>query len=272
MEAHSAKTGILISCYYKKSVKGENIIRQHAFACQLSGSLLVRDGKDTALFNPGDFRFNVRNKLARFIKQPAGEQPFRSISLQFDEDVLREFAKEQELRADAKMQPAPSIRLKKHPLLQNFMDSLQHSMAYFESGNRELVKLKLKEALLVLLQVHPELKNILFDFDPPGKINLKAFMEQNFRYNLSVERLAYLTGRSISGFKRDFFKEYGSTPAKWLQEKRLTEAHYLLTDKRMRVTEVYADLGFEDLSHFSFVFKKRFGLSPAALKKHRNTK
>ena len=267
MEVKAEQPGILISCYYHKTVKGENIIRHHAFAYQLSGSLIVRDGKETVIFEPGDFRFNVRNKLAKFVKQPEQDEAFRSLSLQFDEDVLREFAAEHRLVSGRKPQTTPSFKLKKHPLLQNFMDALQQSLPYFEAGNRELVKLKLKEALIILLKVQPELKDLLFDFDAPGKMNLKAFMEQNFRYNLSIARLAYLSGRSISGFKRDFFNAYGMTPAKWLQAKRLEEACYLLKEKHMRTTDVYAEVGFENLSHFSFVFKKHFGYSPAEIAK-----
>jgi len=125
------------------------------------------------------------------------------------------------------------------------------------------VKLKLKEALIVLLKVQPELKNILFDFQTPGKINLKAFMEKSFRFNLSLSRFAYLTGRSISAFKRDFEKEFTKTPAKWLQQRRLDEAYYLLKEKNLKTTEVYTEVGFEDLSHFSFIFKKHFGINPS---------
>ena len=208
MEANAEQPGILISCYYRNTIKGENIIRHHAFAYQLSGNLIVRDGKETVIFEPGDFRFNVRNKLAKFAKLPQQEDAFRSLSLQFDEEVLREFAAEHHLVSESKPQTTPSFKLKKHPLLQNFMNALQQSLPYFEAGNRELVKLKLKEALVILLKVQPELKDLLFDFDAPGKINLKAFMEQNFRYNLSIARLAFLSGRSISGFKRDFFNAY----------------------------------------------------------------
>ncbi|SFM74420.1 Helix-turn-helix domain-containing protein [Chitinophaga sp. YR627] len=262
MEPKADHPGILISCYYKSSVKGENIILKHAFAYQLSGRLIVQDGQETMVFEPGDFRFNVRNKLAKFCKQPEGDIPFRSLSLQLDEEVLREFAAEHHLSSVSKPQTTPSFQLARHPLLQTFMDSLQQSLKYFATDNRELVKLKLKEALVVLLQVQPALKDILFDFDPPGKINLQVFMEQNFRYNLSIARLAYLTGRSISGFKRDFFLSYGVTPAKWLQQKRLEEAHYLLTEKQMRTTDVYLEVGFENLSHFSYAFKKHYGFTP----------
>src|SRR6202040_2384125 len=85
---------IFTSCYYKKSVNGENIIAQHAFAFQISGSLIVRDGKETVTFHPGDCRLNVRNKLAKFVKQPAEEDAFRSLSMTFDEETLKEFSEQ----------------------------------------------------------------------------------------------------------------------------------------------------------------------------------
>ncbi|WP_179412785.1 helix-turn-helix domain-containing protein [Mucilaginibacter sp. E4BP6] len=263
MKPRAEQPKILISCYYKKSVKGENIVNRHAFAYQISGSLIVQDGREKVIFQPGDFRFNVRNKLAKFVKQPAENDAFRSLSLQFDVETLREFANEHHLFAEGNPNSPPSFKLKNHPLLQNFVDSLQHSLPYFSDGNSELVKLKLKEALIVLLKVQPELKNILFDFQTPGKINLKAFMEKSFRFNLSLSRFAYLTGRSISAFKRDFEKEFTKTPAKWLQQRRLDEAYYLLKEKNLKTTEVYTEVGFEDLSHFSFIFKKHFGINPS---------
>jgi AraC-like DNA-binding protein len=254
---------IISSCYYKKSIKGENVIIRHAFAYQISGSLVVQDGVEKVIFQPGDFRFNVRNKLAKFIKQPGETEAFRSLSLQFDEETLREFANEHHLIAEATPNTPPSFQLKKHPLFQDFVNSLQQSLSYFSEGNDELVKVKLKEALIVLLKVQPELKNILFDFQPPGKINLKAFMEEHFRFNLSLSRFAYLTGRSISAFKRDFETAYHMTPAKWLQNKRLEEAYYLLKEKKYKTSDVYAEVGFEDLSHFSYIFKKHFGINPS---------
>ncbi|MBT31094.1 MAG: hypothetical protein CMO01_15670 [Thalassobius sp.] len=38
-----------------------------------------------------------------------------------------------------------------------------------------------------------------------------------------------------------------------------------LTTKKQKATEVYLSAGFENLSHFSFAFKKKFGYSPRAL-------
>ncbi|MBB5440469.1 AraC-like DNA-binding protein [Pedobacter sp. AK017] len=258
---------IFTSCYYKKSISGENIFMQHAFAYQISGSLIVRDGRETVIFQPGDFRLNIRNMLAKFVKQPEEEKAFRSLSISFDEETLKEVAELYGFTATAKVYTTPSIQLKKHKLYSNFIQSLEPYLPFPNTDNDELIKLKLKEVLLILLKVQPELKDILFDFADPDKINLKAFMEQNFRFNLSLSRFAYLTGRSLSGFKRDFEKIYSMTPAKWLQQKRLDEAYYLLKEKRQKITEVYIEIGFEDLSHFSYVFKKHFGFPPSKLSK-----
>lgn len=266
METTNGHPQILTSCYYKKSVNGENIIARHAFAFQISGNLIVRDGKETIVFQPGDFRLNVRNRLAKFVKQPSEVEAFRSLSIGFDEETLKEFAQQYGYTSTRKLQTTPSILLKHHQLYQHFITSLQPYLPYFTLQNDDLVKLKLKEALLILLKVQPELKDVLFDFAEPGKIDLEAFMEQNFRFNLSLNRFAYLTGRSLSGFKRDFEKLYHTTPAKWLQQKRLDEAYFLLKEKKERTSEVYAEVGFEDLSHFSYVFKKHFGVSPSTIK------
>ncbi|WP_261387980.1 helix-turn-helix domain-containing protein [Chitinophaga pinensis] len=39
-------------------------------------------------------------------------------------------------------------------------------------------------------------------------------------------------------------------------------AHYHLTEKKRRPADIYLEAGFENLSHFSFAFKKHFGYSP----------
>jgi AraC-like DNA-binding protein len=92
-----------------------------------------------------------------------------------------------------------------------------------------------------------------------------AGMSNNYKFNVSIERFAWLTGRSISAFKRDFEKIFNDTPSHWLVQRRLQESYFLIDKKNKRPSDIYLDLGFEDLSHFSFAFKKLFGLSPSQL-------
>jgi AraC-like DNA-binding protein len=130
----------------------------------------------------------------------------------------------------------------------------------------ELLFVKQKEAILLLLQLVPAFKNVLFDFSEPGKIDLEGFMTRNFHFNVQLKRFAYLTGRSLATFKRDFEKIFHITPSRWLQQRRLQEAYYLIKEQQKMPSDVYLELGFEDLSHFSFVFKKTFGIAPSKVR------
>jgi AraC-like DNA-binding protein len=129
----------------------------------------------------------------------------------------------------------------------------------------ELASLKISEAISILRMIDPNVDSVLANFASPGKIDLVNFMQRNFMFNMSLEKLGYLTGRSLSTFNRDFKKLFHTTPQKWLTEKRLELAYYHLAEKKRKPTEVYLEVGFEDLSHFSFSFKKKYGLSPNQL-------
>lgn len=96
-----------------------------------------------------------------------------------------------------------------------------------------------------------------------GKIDLQAFMEAHYQYDGDLQNFAYLTGRSISTFKRDFEKIYHTTPGKWLIQKKPEAAHFLLKEGKMKPTDVYLEVGFNDYSHSFSAFKKSFGIAPS---------
>ena len=131
--------------------------------------------------------------------------------------------------------------------------------------DKAFADVKREELLIILLRNQPKLAGIFFDYGIPEKINLEEFMNRNYKFNVSIQRFAYLTGRSLSAFKRDFSRTFNNTPNHWLVQKRLQEAHFLIGEKNKKPSEIYLDLGFEDLSHFSFAFKKLFGLTPTDL-------
>jgi AraC-like DNA-binding protein len=58
---------------------------------------------------------------------------------------------------------------------------------------------------------------------------------------------------SVSTFKRNFDKEFQTSPIRWFQEKRLEHAAYLLQTKKMRL--MYEEIGFENLSSFVQAYK-----------------
>lgn len=261
------KPQIFYSCYLKISREGEQFISEHVLTFIESGSLTVNDGIKVHELEEGDFAFYSKNNLAKFAKVPSavtGE--FKALSLMIDGQSLKKFANAYGYDQAGKGVPGkPVTKLKSDRVLLAFADSLKAYAENIPQQSDALLNLKVNEALLILMQTNPELAHIMFDFSEPGKIDLKAFMYQNFHFNVSLTRFAYLTGRSLSTFKRDFQKIFETTPNKWLQQIRLKQAHFLISEKGKKPSDVYLEVGFENLSHFSFAFKKAFGVAPSQL-------
>jgi AraC-like DNA-binding protein len=76
-------------------------------------------------------------------------------------------------------------------------------------------------------------------------------------------RIASFTGRSLATFKRDFMKVSPLSPQKWLIQKRLEVAQWKLHNERKNVSDVCAEVGFKNLSHFSKAYKAAFGYTPS---------
>jgi AraC family transcriptional activator of tynA and feaB len=85
--------------------------------------------------------------------------------------------------------------------------------------------------------------------------------------DMSIETLAHRFGLSRRSLYR-LFGEVGATPRQWLAEVRLDEARKWLLggDPRFRsVGQVAFAAGFNDSSHFTRLFKRRFGVLPGSL-------
>lgn len=252
------------SCYVGPAISPEQFIPEHFFLYLLKGKISGFDGHKKYSMKTGECCIVRKNYLARYNKQKIDGQ-FEKVVVVFDQQFLKEFKAKYKVSSKISEIQSAFIPLEKDKLVTNFIGSL--IPYYTESGkiDKTYIDVKREELLLILLQKKPDLADVIFDFGIPSKIDLKEFMNRNYKFNVSMERLAYLTGRSISAFKRDFRKIFNDTPNHWLIQKRLDEAYFLLERKGKKSSDIYMELGFEDLSHFSISFKKKYGINPSEL-------
>ncbi|UOB17483.1 helix-turn-helix domain-containing protein [Abyssalbus ytuae] len=252
------------SCYIGPEISPEQFIPEHFFLFLAKGILNGYDGSKDVTLRSGDYCIVRKNYLARYNKQTENNE-FEKVVVIFDEIFLKQFQEKYQPKTERYKPKEAFILLGKNEHIPAFICSLMpyyNGMGKIEEGIQDT---KREELLLILLEMYPDLTGILFDFGKPEKINLEEFMNQNYKFNVGIERFAYLTGRSLSAFKRDFKQIFNNTPSRWLIHKRLQEAHFLIDKKKQKPSEIYVDLGFEDLSHFSHAFKKQFGISPKSL-------
>lgn len=127
-----------------------------------------------------------------------------------------------------------------------------------------LLELKFKELLFNLFLDRANAgvlayANSLMHID---KVPLWQVMEANYMFNLNLDQFARMAHRSKSAFKKEFTEYYQTSPGKWLTQKRLEHAKLLLETSRKSVSEIAFKSGFENLSHFSRIFKQKYGMSP----------
>ena len=153
--------------------------------------------------------------------------------------------------------------------LNSFFVSMFAYFSQTREPDQSLLELKFRELILTLAD-NPQNAELLSYFcslmQEPQSVSLQRVMDDNFCFNLKLEQYAALSNRSLSAFKRDFQKQFNSTPGKWLLEKRLSHAMHLLCNMKRTVSEAAFESGFENPSHFSRSFKERFGTPPAAVK------
>jgi len=256
---------IKLSCYEGKLFKTEAAFDDHLLVWLISGETKIIQADESFVFGAGSTFLIPRNQLATIINYPKDGLPHKAVAMHLSAKRLREFYKDNQ--AKSKTTTEKIISFEKHPLLESCLASL---IPYFEMQNNfpeNIASIKINEAINILRAIDEKIDSVLNNFDEPGKIDLVAFMEKNFMFNMPLEKFGYLTGRSLTTFKRDFYKAFSLTPQRWLTKKRLELAHYELAEKNKKPVDVYYETGFENLSHFSFAFKKQFGYAPTKIVK-----
>ncbi len=254
---------IKLSCYEDKFFKSDIMFDHHMLIWFISGETKIVQADATYFFQKGDIFLIPRNQLATIINYPKDGQPHKTVVMHLSTSRLRDFYANLEVKPRA---PGTQriLRYSNHPLLESCLSSL---VPYFDMKDlpENIASLKITEAISILRTIDKEVDQLLANFEEPGKVDLMSFMEKNFMFNLPLEKFSYLTGRSLTTFKRDFGKAFHTTPQRWLTKKRLELAHYQFVEKKRRPVEVCYEVGFENLSHFSYAFKKQFGYAPSVL-------
>ncbi|AJH01953.1 hypothetical protein LF65_05436 [Clostridium beijerinckii] len=98
----------------------------------------------------------------------------------------------------------------------------------------------------------------------PSKIELgKKFIDENYNKPIGLEDITEYVNLSKYHFSREFEKEMGITPGKYLTKVRIEKAiDLLIFSKTINIEEIAKEIGFNCGNYFSKVFKKTIGISP----------
>lgn len=259
-------SNLFIASYFTDDRGCAHCNREHTLIYILSGELEITDGARKTILRQGECAFMRRDNRMWLQKRVSGRHPYHSIVMKFSREYLKEHFStidRRHLPADAERKKSSLVKFPAdRPDVRSLFESLVPYFDAKEAPDEYLLKMKMAEGLHAVLRTDKDLYASLFDFVEPWKIDIADFMEKNYMNDLTMEELAYYTGRSLATFKRDFKKISELTPQKWLIHRRLEAARELIRKGGRKVSEICFDVGFKNLSHFSKLYKEMYGMSP----------
>jgi AraC-like DNA-binding protein len=248
------------------SVNTKIQLRQNLFSFLLEGEKNVQYAGTQVKIDPNQFLLLSSGNclMSEKIALPGGQ--YRSILLFFDNKLLADFFVRHPHPFQASMQQnkeEPFLAFEKDAFLINFIGSLGFMLA---SGplSAELQKVKLEELLLYLFERYPEKIQRLrrSSYHADENLLIRQAVTTNMDKAVTVEELAFLCHMSLSTFKRRFASIYDTSPNKWLLENKMQKAAQLLGRGECKASEIYFELGYENLSSFIQSFKSVHGITP----------
>jgi transcriptional regulator GlxA family with amidase domain len=95
-------------------------------------------------------------------------------------------------------------------------------------------------------------------------LRLQEWLDQHYRQPVTLQTLAGLSGLTERSLIRRFKAATGDTPTSYLQVLRIESARQYLEQSRLSVDAITRQIGYEDVSSFSRLFRKHTGLAPGA--------
>jgi AraC family transcriptional regulator len=89
------------------------------------------------------------------------------------------------------------------------------------------------------------------------------YIASNLAEDGSLQDLADLVEMSLFHFCRSFTQSIGLTPHQYILHLRIEKAKGLLKNKRLGIADIASRLGFSDQSHFTNIFRRLAGTTPA---------
>lgn len=90
------------------------------------------------------------------------------------------------------------------------------------------------------------------------------YLYANYKENITIQSIAEHFGTNRTTLNTRFKDEYGTTIIKFLKRIRIESASRMLRNTILSVTEIALDVGYNDISNFTRVFKQVHGVSPSA--------
>jgi AraC-like DNA-binding protein len=241
------------------------ILQQNLFTFLLEGEKTVHFAGAQVAVAPHQFVLLAAGNCLMTEKIAAAD--YHSILIFFDSKLLADFFSRHTSLLDKTSKQTsthPFLLLEKDAFLLNFIQSLDTILENDQPIYPDFQRLKLEELFLYLAMHYPGQLQLIRNMSAEAEDDLliRQAATSHMNSSITIEELAFLCNMSLSSFKRKFARIYGNSPNRWFLEKRMERAATMLRQGKLKASEIYFELGYENLSSFIQSFKQVHGITP----------
>jgi AraC-like DNA-binding protein len=246
----------------KEIAKQQIILNQNTFSFLMEGNKEVVFDNSTLSIDNSKFLI-MKSGHCLMTEKLSNTRNYRSVLLFFSNEILLNFVRKNDLNRNELSEYKSVYSFKYDEFIQRFVKSLLAISKLSKNIQKSMLEVKFEEIMLYLTEIY----GLEFLHSLTGKSNDSSqrfiqTIETNLMSKLTLKELAFLCNMSISTFKREFEKHYAESPIKWFQNKRLEYAHHLLYKEQKSSSEIYLEIGYENLSSFIQAYKSKYGITP----------
>ena len=130
---------------------------------------------------------------------------------------------------------------------------------------------KVAEAISMVVEYqkkHPEkIEQKLSQQDIESIQTVASYLSDHYASDISLERLTQIACMGTTKLKSCFKKYYDCTITEYIQQRRMSQAEYLLAYTDLSVGQIAQTIGYSTSSRFAELFRKSTGLLPMEYRK-----
>ena len=116
----------------------------------------------------------------------------------------------------------------------------------------------------IIIEKNGDVKQIK---EPSLAIKVKIYIDKNYNENISLKSIAEAVNANQYYLSHIFKEEIGFSPMQYVTRRRIVEAQNLLINTQLSITEIAANVGYNNSNYFQNVFKKIVGYTPGSYRK-----
>ena len=147
--------------------------------------------------------------------------------------------------------------------IQNLVENLLWTLINDTPNRRSIYQLTMGLLFVQLLNNTDRLA--VGEKDQELIVRILRYIEENYVTG-SLSQIAEELHYDITWISRQIKRRTGKTYTELVQDKRLSQAAWLLRNTRHKVADIALAVGYENISYFHRLFAKRYGISPKKLR------